>query len=96
VPPTPLPHISAPDLEHLHAQSQLLTSLLLLILLCFFHQEFQANDDLNSMVINRFHQPVIAQIIRLEFVFWNAEGVALCCARMEVFACSDTGWFVWS
>jgi hypothetical protein len=59
-----------------------------------FYQLFQANSDATSTAINRFHQPAIAQIIRLDIFDWNV-GYD-CCARMEVFSCSNTGGFLMS
>jgi hypothetical protein len=55
-----------------------------------FCQVFLANDDFNTVVINRFHEPAVAQVIRLQFLQWNSGFT--CCARMEVFACA--GGFV--
>ncbi|XP_028392900.1 uncharacterized protein LOC114517402 [Dendronephthya gigantea] len=48
---------------------------------------FQANEDENSMVINRFHRAFLAQFIKIYFLNWN-KGFQLC-ARVEIFSCKE-------
>lgn len=50
------------------------------------HTALKGNSDDNSVVTNKLDEAIIAQVIRIRALEWNAHGTA--CMRVEVYGCS--------